>query len=336
MTDRDQGLLDVVGLTTRFATEGGQVTAVDEVSFRVGRGEIVGLVGESGCGKSATASSIMRLLDERYTSYAGSVVLEGTDLLSLPERRMRRERGRTVSMVFQDPMTALNPVYTVENQLVEAIRAHRGIGRVEARGIALRLLKEVGIPDAESRMRAYPHQLSGGMRQRVVIAMALSSQPRLLIADEPTTALDVTIQAQILELMLALRSEYGTGVVLITHDLGVVAQTCDRVLVMYLGQIIEDAPVDELFRGPRHPYTIGLLGATPSIGSDAEELQVIPGRVPSLHDVPPGCRFAARCAFATERCRDEPPPLEDVDGVRQVRCWNHRAVAASREAAHVA
>ena len=330
-------LLDVVGLTTRFATERGEVTAVDEVSFHIDRGEIVGLVGESGCGKSVTASSIMRLLDERYTTYGGEVILGGTDLLALPERRMRKERGRTVSMVFQDPMTALNPVYTVENQLVEAIRAHRTLSRRRASELALQLLEQVGIPDARSRMRAYPHQLSGGMRQRVVIAMALSSQPQLLIADEPTTALDVTIQAQILELILALRTEYETGVVLITHDLGVVAQTCDRVLVMYLGQIIEDAPVDELFRQPHHPYTIGLLGATPSVTADTvDELQVIPGRVPSLHDVPVGCRFAARCTFATQQCLDDPPPLDDVDGVRKVRCWNYRTVIASQGAAHVA
>ena len=326
MTD---ALLRVDGLTTRFATERGEVTAVDDVSFSIGRGEIVGLVGESGCGKSVTAASVMRLLDERYTSYSGSVVLEGNDLLAMSDRRMRRERGNTVSMVFQDPMTALNPVFTVENQLIEAIRAHRTISKAEARETALRLLNEVGIPDAENRMRAYPHQLSGGMRQRVVIAMALSSQPRLLIADEPTTALDVTIQSQILELMLSLRAEYETGVVLITHDLGVVAQTCDRVLVMYLGQIIEDASVNDLFAQLHHPYTRGLLGATPSVDSDADdELEVIPGRVPSLHDVPTGCRFADRCRFVTEQCRQAPPPLEAVEGGRKVRCWNYRTVIA--------
>ena len=322
-------LLEVDGLTTRFATSRGPVTAVDGISFSVGTHEIVGLVGESGCGKSVTASSVMRLLDERYTDYSGSVTLGGTDLLTLDDKQMRRERGNTVSMVFQDPMTALNPVLTIENQMVEAIRAHRKVSRADARAQALRLLEQVGIPDAPSRIRAYPHQLSGGMRQRVVIAMALSSNPRLLIADEPTTALDVTIQAQILELMQGLRDELGTSIILITHDLGVVAQMCDRVLVMYLGQIIESASVEALFAGPLHPYTGGLLGATPSVDADPlEDLAVIPGRVPSLHDVPKGCRFADRCAFVTEQCRAEAPPLESVGADdRQVRCWNWETAA---------
>lgn len=327
-------LLDVDHLTTRFATNRGLVTAVDGVSFTVDTREIVGLVGESGCGKSVTAASIMRLLDERYTAYSGSVELGGTDLMQLDDKGMRHERGKTVSMVFQDPMTALNPVLTVENQMVETIRAHRRISKTEARAQALTLLEQVGIPDAGSRLRAYPHQLSGGMRQRVVIAMALSSNPQLLIADEPTTALDVTIQAQILELMRGLREDFGTSIILITHDLGVVAQMCDRVLVMYLGQIIENAPVADLFAGALHPYTRGLLGATPSIDADAsEDLAVIPGRVPSLHDVPSGCRFADRCAFVTDQCRTESPELIDVGG-REVRCWNYEVVAA--EERHVA
>jgi peptide/nickel transport system ATP-binding protein len=315
-------VLTVENLRTHFATERGRVTAVDGVSFSVDRGETLGLVGESGCGKSVTAESLMRLLDERSTTYEGRVRLLDDDLLALPEAEMRRRRGRDIAMIFQDPMSSLNPVFTVGDQLVEGIRLHQGVSTARAREIAVRMLDLTNIPDPQRRMREYPHQLSGGMRQRVMIAMALSTRPKLLIADEPTTALDVTTQAQILDLIEELRSEFEMGTIFITHDLGVVAEVCDRVAVMYLGQIIEETDVVSLFDDPRHPYTRGLLASTPALEADpSEELGTIPGRVPTLHHVPPGCRFADRCALVLDSCRDEVPPLQEIEPGHTVRCF---------------
>jgi peptide/nickel transport system ATP-binding protein len=315
-------VLTVENLRTHFATERGRVTAVDGVSFTVDRGETLGIVGESGCGKSVTAESLMRLLDERSTTYEGRVQLLDDDLLALPEAEMRRRRGQDIAMIFQDPMSSLNPVFAVGDQLVEGIRLHQGVPTAQARAIAIRMLEVTNIPAPAQRMREYPHQLSGGMRQRVMIAMALSTHPKLLIADEPTTALDVTTQAQILDLIEELRSEFEMGTIFITHDLGVVAEVCDRVAVMYLGQIIEETDVVSLFDRPRHPYTRGLLASTPALEADpSDELGTIPGRVPTLHNVPPGCRFADRCAHAIDSCRDEMPALEEIEPGHTVRCF---------------
>lgn len=307
-------VLEVKDLSTSFATEDGIVTAVDGVSFSVARGEVLGIVGESGCGKSVTAESVMRLLDEDTTNYSGSVRFDGdTELLELSEEQMRHYRGGRLGMIFQDPMSSLNPVYTIGNQLVEALRAHSTLSKKDARQKAIRLLDLTGIPDPEARMKQYPHQLSGGQRQRVVIAMALCGEPDLLIADEPTTALDVTTQAQILQLMADLRNEFNTGTMFITHDLGVVAEVCDRVIVMYLGQVIEETDVHTLFDEPAHPYTRGLLASTPSLETDNQhDLPIIPGAVPTLQQVPPGCRFAARCPFAVDACVESTPELRPL------------------------
>lgn len=315
-------ILTVSSLRTSFTTEIGPVTAVDGISFHVNRGETLGIVGESGCGKSVTAESLMRLLDESATTYEGRVDFLDHNLLTLSESEMRRRRGGEIAMIFQDPMSSLNPVFTVGDQLIEGILLHQNIDKKEARETAVRMLKLTGIPSAGQRMGEYPHQLSGGMRQRVMIAMALSSRPKLLIADEPTTALDVTTQAQILELIDSLQDEFEMGTIFITHDLGVVAETCDRVVVMYLGQIIEETSVEDLFDSPLHPYTLGLLASTPSMEADVtEELKVIPGRVPTLHNVPAGCRFADRCGFVIELCRQSVPPLEPFAGDHSVRCF---------------
>ncbi|WP_255620645.1 ABC transporter ATP-binding protein [Pseudonocardia sp. DSM 110487] len=328
MTNR---VLTVENLRTHFATERGRVTAVDDVSFSVDRGETLGIVGESGCGKSVTAESLMRLLDERSTTYEGRVVLASDDLLALPEAEMRRRRGRDVAMIFQDPMSSLNPVFTVGDQLVEGIRLHQGVATAQAHEMAVRMLELTNIAAPEQRMREYPHQLSGGMRQRVMIAMALSTRPKLLIADEPTTALDVTTQAQILDLIEELRAEFEMGTIFITHDLGVVAEVCDRVAVMYLGQIIEETDVVSLFDKPLHPYTRGLLASTPALEADpSEELGTIPGRVPTLHNVPSGCRFADRCAHALDSCRDEAPVLEEIEPGHTVRCLRAGELAGVR------
>jgi peptide/nickel transport system ATP-binding protein len=329
-------LLRVKELRTRFATDRGEVTAVDGVSFEVAPGEIVGLVGESGCGKSVTAESIMRLLDERSTRYSGEVLLDGVDLFGLTAEEMRQVRGGSVAMVFQDPMTSLNPVYTVGNQLEEAILLHQEVSREQARALAERALAETGIPAPASCLRRYPHELSGGMRQRVMIAMALSCRPKLLIADEPTTALDVTTQAQILDLIAELRDGSNMGTVLITHDMGVVAEVCTRVVVMYLGQVIEQAPVDEIFTRPAHPYTRGLLASIPSLTGDTSgPLHVIGGKVPTLWEVPKGCRFADRCLFAEPACRDDAPELLPVDGDRSVRCRRHSELPEWAGVSHV-
>lgn len=331
MSSSSQTLLSVRHLSTSFRTDSGTLEAVQDISFDVHEGETVGLVGESGCGKSVTAESLMRLLDPEVTEYRGEVVLDGEDLLQLSEAHMRERRGHGLSMIFQDPMTSLNPVYRVGTQLIETIRLHQDVDRAEARRIAVRMLELTGIPAPERRMNDYPHQMSGGMRQRVFIAMALSCQPRLLIADEPTTALDVTTQAQILELIERLKSELAMGTIFITHDLGVVAETCDRVVVMYLGQVIEVADVADLFDQPLHPYTQGLLAASPSLDTPGKSLlPSIPGSVPTLREIPEGCRFAARCPFATEVCRSEVPQLEEFSPGHSVRCWHAADIQAAK------
>jgi peptide/nickel transport system ATP-binding protein len=307
-------LLEIENLQTHFRTPDGVNRAVDGVSFTVEAGETVAIVGESGCGKSVTASSVLRLIPEPPGKIKGSIRFEGVDLLKLDERAMRDIRGNQISMVFQEPMTSLNPVLTVGRQIGETLRLHQGLGREAAERRVVEMLRLVGIAEPERRAREYPHQLSGGMRQRVMIAIALACNPKLLIADEPTTALDVTIQAQILDLMSELKQRVGAAIILITHDLGVVAEIAERVLVMYAGRKVEEAPVGELFRSPRHPYTQGLLGALPKLGSSLNEkatkLVEIPGAVPSLKQRIAGCVFASRCALARDICRHVPPALE--------------------------
>jgi peptide/nickel transport system ATP-binding protein len=315
-------LLDIRELRTAFTTEAGTFNAVDGVSFALPEGRTLGLVGESGCGKSVTALSIMGLVAApagRVTG--GQIFFEGTDLLQLPPKRMREIRGDRIAMIFQEPMTSLNPAFTIGDQVVEGILRHRDIGRDEARRQAIAMLERVRIPSAERRFHEHPHKLSGGMRQRAMIAMALACKPRLLIADEPTTALDVTIQAQILELMRRLRDETGTAIILITHDLGVVAELAQDVAVMYSGRIVEKAPVEDLFALPQHPYTIGLLGSIPKLHLEQARLPAIEGQVPDPLSAPSGCRFAPRCPFATEKCRAEEPPLGEVVAGHSARCW---------------
>jgi peptide/nickel transport system ATP-binding protein len=307
-------LLEIENLQTHFRTPDGVNRAVDGVSFTVEAGETVAIVGESGCGKSVTAGSVLRLIPEPPGKIKGSIRFEGVDLLKLDERAMRDIRGNQISMVFQEPMTSLNPVLTVGRQIGETLRLHQGLGREAAERRVVEMLRLVGIAEPERRAREYPHQLSGGMRQRVMIAIALACNPKLLIADEPTTALDVTIQAQILDLMSELKQRVGAAIILITHDLGVVAEIAERVLVMYAGRKVEEARVSELFRSPRHPYTQGLLGALPKLGSSLNEkatrLVEIPGAVPSLKQRIAGCVFASRCALARDVCRHVPPALE--------------------------
>ncbi len=307
-------LLEVENLQTHFRTPDGVNRAVDGVSFQVAEGETLALVGESGCGKSVTANSILRLIPEPPGRIAGAVRFQGTDLLKLSDRAMRDIRGNDISMIFQEPMTSLNPVLSVGRQLGETLRLHQGLDKWAAEERSIEMLVLVGIPEPRRRLREYPHQLSGGMRQRVMIAMALACKPKLLIADEPTTALDVTIQAQILELMADLKRKVGAAIILITHDLGIVAEVAERVMVMYAGRKVEEAPVEKLFRSPRHPYTQGLLGAVPKLGSSlagtSSKLAEIPGLVPNLKERIPGCVFASRCALATDLCRQFPPALE--------------------------
>ncbi len=317
-------LLEVRNLETTFATPRGEVRAVDGVTFNVESGETLCLVGESGCGKSVTALSILRLISPPGRIIGGEIWFDGRDLLTLTERQLRHIRGNDIAMIFQDPMTSLNPVFTVGDQIAEAIRLHRRVSRREAWNQAVEEMRSVAIPSPEARARSYPHELSGGMRQRVMIAMALACRPKLLIADEPTTALDVTIQAQILELLSELRSKHDLGLLLITHDLGVVAETADDVAVMYAGQIIEKADVFELFARPRHPYTEGLLRAVPRL-TDVDKprrsrLETIDGVVPNPLDWPKGCRFAPRCRHQEEACRTQPIRLEEIGAFRTSRC----------------
>ena len=324
-TDSQQEpLVSVRDLHTDFTVEGKTAQAVDGVSFDIMPGEVLGLVGESGCGKSVTALSLLKLIpDPPGKIRKGSAIFRGRDLLAMDYDEMRKIRGNDIAMIFQEPMTALNPVFTIGFQMREAIQHHVGASKEDANNRAVEMLEKVGIPDARARLDNYPHQFSGGMRQRVMIAMALSLQPALLIADEPTTALDVTIQAQILDLMLEMKSQQdGASILLITHDLAVVAETCDRVVVMYGGKIQEVAPVRELFRNPLHPYTQGLLRSLPrpELDDQQDELETIPGIVPSIFDWPPGCRFSTRCPFVEDRCRQEVPELREMGDGHWVRC----------------
>lgn len=318
-------LLEVRNLKTIFNTEDGVVRAVDGVSFEVYPGEVLGIVGESGCGKSVTSLSIMRLVAQPGKITEGEILFDGKNLLDLSEDEMTKMRGNKISMIFQQPQTALNPVFQVGDQITEVLSIHKDFGREAGEQRAVELLKMVGIPDAERRAASYPHELSGGMAQRVMIAMALACVPELLIADEPTTALDVTIQAQILDLMRGLREQMGTSVILITHDLGVVAEMAERVAVMYAGEVVEQAEVNALFEKPLHPYTQGLIGSIPVLGQLKERLDVIPGSVPNLVNLPAGCRFAPRCAarekFGLAICTDTKPELRDVADGHLVRCW---------------
>lgn len=315
-------LLEVEELQTAFQSDRNEVISVDNVSYTLKPGETIGIVGESGCGKSVTSLSIMRLLGKSGRIKNGKIKFEDFDLVQLPEEKLRKIRGNEISMIFQEPMTSLNPVFTIGNQMMEGIKLHLKLNKKEAREYSIEMLKRVGIPRADTIIDEYPHALSGGMRQRVMIAMALSCKPKLLIADEPTTALDVTIQAQILELMKKLRDESGTAIMLITHDLGVIAEMADKVIVMYAGQVVEEADVYTLFDNPKHPYTKGLMASIPHIEYEGNErLEAIPGTVPSLQHMPEGCRFHARCALAIDRCKQEKPPLFSAGKGHKARCW---------------
>ncbi|MFB9275401.1 ABC transporter ATP-binding protein [Cohnella cellulosilytica] len=321
-------LLEINDLKTHFHTDRGKVTAVGGVSFSMDRGEIIGIVGESGCGKSVMSQSILRLLEHTDSvEYEGEVLFEGENLLAMPLPKLRAVRGNEISMIFQDPLTSLNPVYTIGNQIEEALRLHRKLSRKEARKKAIEILGLTGIPSPETRVDDYPHQLSGGMQQRAMIAMALACEPKLLIADEPTTALDVTIQAQILELITELNRTLGMGVLFITHDLGVVSEICTGVKVMYLGRIVEETTTERLFRSPLHPYTQGLLQSIPKLEGDRrEKLHVIEGTVPSLSDIPRGCGFSTRCPYADEKCRSEDPVMAQADERHRVKCWHYEKI----------
>ena len=315
-----EALLELRGLTVDFATDDGVVHAVAGLDLALGRGRTLGLVGESGCGKSVTSLAIMGLLPPENSKVGGKVVFEGRDLLTLDAHLIRDLRGARLAMIFQEPMTSLNPSYTIGDQIMEAIQRHQGLDKAAARARAIEVLKLVRISSPEKRIDDYPHKLSGGMRQRAMIAMALACGPQLLIADEPTTALDVTIQAQILDLMRGLRRDTGTAIILITHDLGVVAEMADDVAVMYAGQIVERASVGDLFARPEHPYTVGLLGSIPRLDEKRERLPSIEGRVPDMTRPPPGCRFAARCPFVEPECLTAPPPLVEVTPGHLTRC----------------
>jgi oligopeptide/dipeptide ABC transporter ATP-binding protein len=317
-------LLEIQDLQTHFVTDAGTVRAVDGVNLTIRKGETLGVVGESGCGKSVTALSILRLIpNPPGRVVGGKILMDGRNLLDLPEDEMRKVRGGSISMIFQEPMTSLNPVFTVGDQIAEGIRLHQGLSKRESWTKAIEMLRLVRIPDPDRRVKEYPHQMSGGMRQRVMIAMALSCNPQLLIADEPTTALDVTIQAQILELLNQLKAELGMAVMLITHDLGVVADTAARVAVMYAGRVVEEASVMDLFKSPKHPYTQGLLNSIPRIekAERRPRLQAIPGMVPDLLDLPRGCKFQARCDRVFDACRGEEPALKQVGPDHQARCY---------------
>jgi peptide/nickel transport system ATP-binding protein len=324
-TARAERLLEIKGLKTHFFTEEGVVRAVDGVDLHIDKGETLGIVGESGCGKTVTALSVMKLIPmPPGRIIEGQMLYQGKDLVTLPPAQMRKIRGKEISMVFQEPMTSLNPVFTIGEQIAEAIRLHEGLGRRDAMAKTVDMLKLVHIPNPDRRVKEYPHQLSGGMRQRVMIAMALSCNPKLLIADEPTTALDVTIQAQILELLNELKAKIGMAVMLITHDMGVIAETAQRVMVMYAGKVVEEASVKNLFKEPLHPYTQGLLRSIPRIDLAAtkkQRLEAIPGVVPSLLNLPKGCRFTPRCPHAMPVCSEQEPVLKEVRPGHKVSCW---------------
>ncbi|MBM7095639.1 ABC transporter ATP-binding protein [Bacillus sp. H-16] len=322
--ENKRSIIDVKELQTSFFVDGKEVKAVDGVTFAVPGGKTLGIVGESGSGKSITSLSIMRLINEPGEIIGGEINFNGENLLNKSEGQMRRIRGNQISMIFQEPMTSLNPVFTVGDQISEAVMIHQGLSKKEAMKKSLEMLELVGIPSPKARLKNYPHELSGGMRQRVMIAIALACRPEVLIADEPTTALDVTIQAQILRLIRNLQDELDMSVILITHDLGVVADTCDYVAVMYAGKIVEYAHVNTLFADPKHPYTVGLLKSLPRHDIDMEgDLSTIKGTVPTPDNMPEGCRFAPRCPFAREMCRESLPHLEDLEQGNQVRCWIH-------------
>lgn len=318
----EEKILEVRDLCTSFRTERGSLKAIDGVTFDVYQGEMLGIVGESGCGKSVTSQSILRLYDEKKeVQYSGKVLFEGKDLFGLSEKEMQKIRGEQISMVFQDALSSLNPVFTVGEQIAEALRIHTGMEKKEAKAKAVHLLEQVGIPEPAKRFSQYPFELSGGMRQRVMIAVALACGPRVLIADEPTTALDVTIQSQIMDLIVDMNRQMHMGVMLITHDLAVVAETCRRVIVMYLGQIVEEGPVEDIFDHPSHPYTQGLMASIPRLDGDRKErLYQIKGAVPLLNQIPDGCRFAPRCPYALAECREKMPDLTDLGNGRKVRC----------------
>ena len=319
-------LLEVKDLKTYFYTDSGVDKAVDGVTFSLDKGKTLGIVGESGCGKSVTSLSIMRLVDPATgRNEGGSIVFDGQDLLTLPEKEMRKLRGNRISMIFQEPMTSLNPVFTIGDQISESLKLHKGLDKKAARDRAIELLELVGIPEAGKRVDEYPHQLSGGMRQRVMIAMALSGDPELLIADEPTTALDVTIQAQILQLLKDLQEKLHMSIIIITHDLGVIAEMADEVAVMYAGDIVEKAPTRALFDDPKHPYTIGLMNSIPDINDHVSRLRTLEGLVPSLYDMPSGCRFAPRCQFCCPECEAHRINLTTLPDGRQVRCRRFEA-----------
>lgn len=314
-------LLEVTNLRTEFKTAAGTIRAVDGVDLSVGQGETLGIVGESGCGKSITSLSIMQLLPKGLGKVAaGEVRFNGENMLEFSERKMRSIRGNEMAMIFQEPMTSLNPVFKIGKQIAESARYHHGVSKQKAKAMAVEMLTKVGIPRPEKVAVSYPHELSGGMRQRVMIAMAMICNPKLLIADEPTTALDVTIQAQILDLMRELQRSEGTSILMITHDLGVVAEMCDRVVIMYAGQVVEETDVKTLFKAPKHPYTQSLLASLPQLNSDQERLASIPGQVPNPLDMPKGCRFAPRCQFAKEICLAEAPELVEVEPGHKSRC----------------
>jgi oligopeptide/dipeptide ABC transporter ATP-binding protein len=335
MDNDNNVILDIKNLKTQFFTEAGVVRAVDGIDFSVRRGEVVGLVGESGCGKSVTSLSIMRLIGQPGRVVEGQIIFDTQDLLALPENRMTEIRGNRVSMIFQQPQSSLNPVFRIGDQLSEVLQIHQDVGKEAGEQRAIELLALVGVPDPETRAKSYPHELSGGMAQRVMIAMALACVPELLIADEPTTALDVTIQAQILDLMRNLQSKMDTAIILITHDLGVVAEMCDWVNVMYAGRIVEQAPVKELFKAPKHPYTVALIGSTPILGQADKPLMTIPGSVPNLVDLPTGCKFwprcAARVAYDLEICKVEEPQLRLLTPGHTVRCWLYEDIPELRD-----
>nr|WP_078547771.1 ABC transporter ATP-binding protein [Litchfieldia alkalitelluris] len=313
-------LLDVQNISLKFKRAGKYFTILDQVTFSVEKGETLGIVGESGCGKSMTALSIMRLLPDNAT-LEGKVMLETEVITELSKKRLEKVRGNQMSMIFQDPLTSLNPLHKVGKQIEESLLLHTNLSKKERKERAIKLLKEVGLPRAEELIEEYPHQLSGGMRQRIMIAIAMACQPQLLICDEPTTALDVTVQAQILELMNSLKKENDMGIIMITHDLGVVAEVCDRVMVMYAGQVVEQADVHELFNNPHHPYTKGLLKSIPKLGSRKEQLGSIPGTVPSPQNMPSGCRFADRCSEVMDICRQKQPVTKVVSGGHSTACW---------------